>query len=335
MFFNMLNVNTRWKCSLMACESVLTTSSGTTDCQPCELDQWSEAKSEVCLPRTMLYLPWDHPLGIALLLLLAASLLLTLGTALVFLLHLGTPVVKSAGGKTCLLMLLSLTAAASSTLCHFGHPSGPGCLLEQPLFIFSITICLACITVRAFQVVCIFKWSSKLPRSYDTWSKNHGPEVVITVISASVLLISVLRLGLEPPRPSLDHDFYFDKTVEECSHTMSAGAFAELLYVITLSILCFCFSYLGKDLPANYNEAKCVTFCLMMYMVSWISFFTFYCINRDIYSMAMHVGAILVSVLGMFGGYFLPKVYIILIKPQMNTTAHFQNCIQMYTMTKQ
>lgn len=313
----------------------LPASTGETSCQSCELEEWSEAASEVCVARTLVYLPWEHPLAIALLLLLAATLLLTLGTALLFLLHLGTPVVKSAGGKTCLLMLLSLTAASSSTLCHFDHPSALGCLLKQPLYVFSITVCLSCITVRALQVVCIFKWSSKLPRSYETWSKNHGPEVVIAVVSALELLVSVLRVALDPPRPSQDYDFYFDKTVEECSKTMSAGAFTELLFVSALSILCFCLSYMGKDLPANYNEAKCVTFSLMMYMLSWISFFTFYSINREVYSMAMHVGAILVSVLGILGGYFLPKVYIILIKPQMNTTAHFQNCIQMYTMTKE
>lgn len=287
------------------------------------------------MARTMIYLPWDHPFGIALLLLLAATLLLTLGTALVFLLNLGTPVVKSAGGKTCLVMLLSLTAADASAICHFGHPSDIGCLLKQPLFVFGITVCLSCIAVRAFQVVCIFKWSSKLPRSYETWSKNHGPEVVIAVISALELLISILRIILDPPRHSHDHDFYFDKTIEECSKTMSAAAFAELLFLVILSILCFCFSYMGKDLPANYNEAKCVTFCLMMYMVSWVSYITFYSINREIYALAMHVGVIHVSVLGILGGYFLPKVYIILIKTQMNTTAHFQNCIQMYTMTKQ
>ncbi|XP_041953714.1 taste receptor type 1 member 1 [Alosa sapidissima] len=320
----------------MACPAgTFLNKTGTTNCQDCELDQWSVAKSEECLARTVMYLPWEHPLGIALLLLLAVTLLLTLGTALVFLLHLGTPVVKSAGGKMCLVMLLSLTVAASSALCHFGHPSKLGCLLKQPLFVCGITVCLSCITVRALQVVCIFKWSSKLPRSYETWSKSHGPEALIGMVSASVLLISVLRIVLDPSLPVYDHDFYFDKTVEECSKTMSAGAFAEMVYVVILSVLCFCLSYMGKDLPANYNEAKCVTFCLMMYMVSWVSFITFYSINREIYAVAMHVGVILVSVLGILGGYFLPKVYIILIKPQMNTTAHFQNCIQMYTMTKQ
>lgn len=51
--------------------------------------------------------------------------------------------------------------------------------------------------------------------------------------------------------------------------------------------------------------------------------------------MALEVVAILFSVLGILGGYFMPKVYIIVLQPKKNTTAYFQNSIQMYTMAKQ
>uniref|UniRef100_A0AAR2JY74 G-protein coupled receptors family 3 profile domain-containing protein n=1 Tax=Pygocentrus nattereri TaxID=42514 RepID=A0AAR2JY74_PYGNA len=137
----------------MACPaSTFLNKTGSTSCQSCAQGQWSPAESEACLNRTVLYLPWDAPLSLALLVLLALTLLLTLGTAALFLRNLTTPVVKSAGGRTCLLMLLSLTAASCSTLCHFGTPSQPACLLKQSLFLFSFTVCLACVTVRSFQV---------------------------------------------------------------------------------------------------------------------------------------------------------------------------------------
>lgn len=125
---------------------------GSTSCQPCNKDYWSPSGSEDCLQRTVLYLRWDAPLAIVLLVLLALTLLLTLGTALIFLLKLNTPVVKSAGGRTCLLMLLALTLAACSSLCTFSKPSRASCLFRKSLFIFSFTVCLTCMTVRAFQV---------------------------------------------------------------------------------------------------------------------------------------------------------------------------------------
>lgn len=317
--------------SLPCCSS----SSELTACQPCLREQWAPPSSEQCLNRTILLLAWDDPLSLALLVFLAACVLLTSGSALVLLLNLNTPVAKSAGGRTCLLMLAALTVAAMSSLCHFGQPSPLACILKQPLFIFSFTVCLACITVRSFQVICIFKFSAKLPAAYDRWAKKNGPEFTIFLVSVVILLLSVFRVGLNPPRPSKDLDFYHNSIVLECSNTLSAGAMLELAYVSMLSVLCFAFSYMGKDLPANYNEAKCVTFSLMVYMISWMSFFTIYFISRGPFTMAAQVFAILFSVLAFLGGYFLPKIYIIVLKPQMNTTGHFQNCIQMYTMSKQ
>lgn len=260
---------------------------------------------------------------------------MTSSSALILLVNLNTPVAKSAGGRTCLLMLAALTAAAMSSLCHFGQPTPLACILKQPLFIISFTVCLACITVRSLQVVCIFKFASKLPPVYDKWAKNHGPELTIFLVSVIILLISILRVALSPPQPSQDLEFYTDSIVLECSNTLSLGSGFELGYVSLLSVLCFSFSYMGKDLPANYNEAKCVTFSLMVYMISWMSFFTLYLISRSPFTMAAYVFATLFSVLAFLGGYFLPKIYIIVLRPQMNTTAHFQNCIQMYTMTKQ
>uniref|UniRef100_A0A3P8T5N7 Taste receptor, type 1, member 1 n=1 Tax=Amphiprion percula TaxID=161767 RepID=A0A3P8T5N7_AMPPE len=304
-------------------------------CQACLPEQWAPPRSEECLNRTVLLLAWDAPISIALLFFLASCLLMTSSSAVIFLLNLNTPVAKSAGGRTCLLMLAALTAAALSSLCHFGEPSPLACILKQPLFILSVSVVLACVTVRSLQVVCIFKFASKLPPAYDRWAKKHGPEVTIFLVSFIILVISVLRVALNPPRPSQDLNFYPDSMVLECSHTLSAGAGVELGFVSLLSILCFSFSYMGKDLPANYNEAKCVTFSLMVYMMSWMSFFTLYLISRDQFTMAAYVFATLFSVLAFFAGYFLPKIYIIVLKPQMNTTAHFQNCIQMYTMTKQ
>ncbi|XP_067447853.1 taste receptor type 1 member 1 [Thunnus thynnus] len=308
--------------------------SESTTCQKCLPEQWSPPGSEQCLNRTVLLLAWDDPLSIALLVFLAACVLMTSSTALILLLNLNTPVAKSAGGRTCLLMLAALTAAAMSSLCHFGQPSPLACLLKQPLFNFSFTVCLACITVRSLQVVCIFKFASKLPPAYDKWAKKHGPQFTIFLVSVIILFISVVRVALNPPQPSQDLDFYTDSIVLECSNTLSPGAGLEATYVALLSILCFYFSYMGKDLPANYNEAKCVTFSLMVYMISWISFFTVYFISRGPFTIATHVFAILFSVLAVLWGYFLPKIYIIVLRPQMNTTAHFQNCIQMYTMSK-
>ncbi len=125
---------------------------GYTFCQACARDYWSEAESETCKKRVELYLQWGTLLTTALLIYLGVTLFLTLGTAVIFLFNLSTPVVKSAGGKTCLLMLASLTVACCSTLCHFSSPLPQRLPPQTAPLLYQLTVCLACVTVRSFQV---------------------------------------------------------------------------------------------------------------------------------------------------------------------------------------
>ncbi|XP_034761036.1 taste receptor type 1 member 1-like [Acipenser ruthenus] len=304
------------------------------NCKPCEIHQWSLPESDACLNRTVEYLPWNDITSAVLIITSVMTLLLTVATAGLFLLNLNTPVVKSAGGKTCLLMLSSLACASCSVYGHFGVPTAVGCAFLRELFSFSFTICLSCVAVRSFQIVCIFKMSGKLPKAYEFWTKNNGPHVFILVTSAIGFFISLLRIVLDRPVPIENYSISPDKIVLECSGTQSVGSAMETGYVGLLSFLCFAFSYMGKDLPANYNEAKCVTFSLLLYLVSWLGFYTTYAVYKGKYTPAFNTVAVLASVLGILGGYFMPKCYIILLKPQLNTAAHFQNCIQMYTTKK-
>ncbi|XP_073457490.1 taste receptor type 1 member 1-like [Aquarana catesbeiana] len=300
-------------------------------CQPCGTDQWSPMKSDICYNRTLEYLPWTDPLSLVLLTLVTLLLLVTIAIAVLFMINLSTPVVKSAGGKMCLGMLTSLALSLCTLYCYFGKPGIITCMVRQPVFAVSFTICFACIVVHAFQIVCIFKMASHMPRVYDIWVKKNGSDVFIAVSSAIQVVISVVWIVVKPPRPVADYSTFPDQIILKCSESVSVGSIAEIIFIAFLSMICFIFCYMGKDLPANYNEAKCISFSLLVYFISWIGFFTTYIVYQGKYLAAVNVGAVLLSVFGILAGYFTPKCYVILFRPGMNTTEHFQSAIQDYT----
>ncbi|XP_069466630.1 taste receptor type 1 member 1 [Ambystoma mexicanum] len=300
-------------------------------CEPCERDQWSPPSSVTCLHRTVEYLSWSNPLSLVLLPAITIQLLVTLAIAVVFMHNLDTPVVKSAGGIRCLIMLASLACACGSLYLYFGEPTQETCLLRQPLFAVSFTICFSCIVVRSFQIVCIFKLASKAPKLHDFWVKKNGPNIFIGVSSTVQLLISILWVSLKPPERVADYMKFENQILLECSESSSVGSVLGILYIGLLSMFCFIFCYIGKDLPANYNEAKCITFSLLVYFVSWIAYFAIYIAYKGKYITAVNILAILSSLLGILSGYFLPKCYVILFRRELNTTEHFQSSIQNYT----
>uniref|UniRef100_H3BAY4 Taste 1 receptor member 1 n=1 Tax=Latimeria chalumnae TaxID=7897 RepID=H3BAY4_LATCH len=298
-------------------------------CQPCDREHWSQEGSEMCWNRTIEYLSWTDTISLMYLPGMALVFLLTLLVAVTFALNLDTPVVKSAGGRMCFIMLVSLAASCCITLCFFGKPTKLKRLLRLPVFI-SFTACLSCIAVRAFQIVCIFKMAAKLPKVYDYWVKKNGQTVFIIVSFLIQVVICMARASSRPPVPHQNYEIYKDQIILDCSENTSFGSVLVILYIGILSVLCFTFCYMGKDLPENYNEAKSITFSLLIYFISWISFCTTYIVYQGKYIAALKAMAILASVLGILGGYFLPKCYVILLKPQLNTE-HFQTSIQSYT----
>lgn len=135
----------------------------------------------------MVFLTWHEP--ISWVLLAANTLLLVAGTAGLFVWHLDTPVVRSAGGRLCFFMLGSLAGGSCGLYGFFGEPTLPTCLLRQGLFALGFAIFLSCLTIRSFQLVFIFKFSAKVPTFYHAWVQNHGPSLFVVISSMAQLLI--------------------------------------------------------------------------------------------------------------------------------------------------
>ncbi|XP_055118137.1 taste receptor type 1 member 1 isoform X1 [Symphalangus syndactylus] len=300
-------------------------------CQPCGKEEWAPEGSQTCFLRTVVFLAWHEHTSWVLLAANTALLLLLLGTAGLFAWHLDTPVVRSAGGRLCFLMLGSLAAGSGSLYGFFGEPTTPACLLRQALFALGFTIFLSCLTVRSFQLIIIFKFSTKVPTFYHAWVQNHGAGLFVMISSAAQLLICLTWLVVWTPLPTREYQRFPHLVMLECTEANSLGFILAFLYNGLLSISAFACSYLGKDLPENYNEAKCVTFSLLFNFVSWIAFFTTASVYDGKYLPAANMMAGLSSLSSGFGGYFLPKCYVILCRPDLNSTEHFQASIQDYT----
>ncbi|NWV27827.1 TS1R1 protein, partial [Origma solitaria] len=251
--------------SCVACPSgTFLNTSDPFDCQACGLDEWAPAGSEVCFNRTVEFLSWSGPLSLALLALAALLMLLIAALAVLFALNASTPVVKSAGGKTCFLMLGSLACTCSSLFCYFGEPSRVACLLRLPLFAISFTVFLSCVATRSFQILCIFKLNARYPALYEAWMRRRGPVLFMVASTAVQVVLCVVAEAASPSVPRREYGAWAEWVVLECAP--SAAADAATAYTVLLSAGCFVLSYAGTDLPAAYNEAKSLTVSLLLHL---------------------------------------------------------------------
>ncbi|TKS77400.1 Taste receptor type 1 member 1 G-protein coupled receptor 70 [Collichthys lucidus] len=301
-------------------------------CIPCKDTEWSAVGSTSCSLRVVEYIPFTDSGAILIMVGTWALVGLTLAMSVLFAINYNTPVVRSAGGPMCFLILGCLSLCSLSVFFYFGTPTITFCILRFLPFILFYTVCLACFVVRSFQIVCIFKIASKFPKLHSWWMKYHGQWLLITVAFVIQALLLVISYSCAPPKPYNETVWYPDKIILGCDINLYAAS-SSVVLLTALSSLCFIFSYMGKDLPKNYNEAKAITFCLLLLILTWIIFATVHVLYRGKYIPTLNALAVLSSLYSFLLWYFLPKCYIIIFQPHKNTQQYFQGLIQNYTKT--
>uniref|UniRef100_A0A672FBB1 Taste receptor type 1 member 1-like n=1 Tax=Salarias fasciatus TaxID=181472 RepID=A0A672FBB1_SALFA len=301
-------------------------------CVSCTDAEWSADGSTSCSLRVVEFVPFTDA-GAVVIMVAAWTLVgLNLAVSVLFAINYNTPVVRSAGGPMCFLILICLTLSSLSVYFYFGQPTAASCVFRFLPFLLFYTVCLACFVVRSFQIVCIFKIAAKLPKLYSWWMKYHGQRLVITVSFAIQALLLLIGYSYDPPKPFNETFWYRDKIVLGCDINLKATS-TSVIFLLSLCFLCFIFSYMGKDLPKNYNEAKSITFCLLLFILTWIAFATVYLLYNGTYIETLNALAILSSLYSFLMWYFIPKCLIIIFQPQRNTQQYFQGLIQSYTKT--
>ncbi|XP_047462121.1 taste receptor type 1 member 1-like [Mugil cephalus] len=301
-------------------------------CINCKETEWSEDGSTSCNLRVVEYVPFTDTGATVIMFMTWVLVGLTVAVAVLFAINHNTPVVRSAGGPMCFLILGCLSLCSLSVFFYFGTPTVAFCVLRSLPFLLFYTVCLACFVVRSFQIVCIFKIAAKIPNLHSLWMKYHGQWLIITAAFVIQGLLLLIGYSCGPPRPYNETLWYPEKIILGCDSNLKATLSSVVLPLLMCS-LCFIFSYMGKDLPKNYNEAKAITFCLLLLIFTWIVFATVYMLYRGKYIQILNALAVLSSLYSFLLWYFLPKCYIIIFQPHKNTQQYFQGLIQSYTKT--
>uniref|UniRef100_A0A672FI59 G-protein coupled receptors family 3 profile domain-containing protein n=1 Tax=Salarias fasciatus TaxID=181472 RepID=A0A672FI59_SALFA len=301
-------------------------------CVSCTDAEWSAEGSTSCNQRVVEFVPFTDTGAVVIMVAALVLVGLNLAVSVLFAINYNTPVVRSAGGPMCFLILICLSLGSLSVYFYFGQPTAASCVLRFFPFLLFYTVCLACFVVRSFQIVCIFKIAAKFPKLYSWWMKYHGQWLVIVVSFAIQALLLIIGYSYDSPKPFNETFWYRDKTVLGCDINLKSTS-TSVIFLLSLCFLCFIFSYMGKDLPKNYNEAKSITFCLLLLILTWIAFATVYLLYNGTYIQTLNALAILSCLYSFLMWYFIPKCLIIIFKPQRNTQQYFQGLIQSYTKT--
>ncbi|XP_026086105.1 extracellular calcium-sensing receptor-like [Carassius auratus] len=289
------------------------------ECTVCPDEFWSNPEKDQCVPKEVEFLSYEDPLGISL---TSASLLGTCICALVmviFALHHNTPIVRANNSELSFLLLLSLKLCFLCVLLFIGQPQLWTCQLRHAVFGISFVLCISSILVKTMVVIAVFKSSRPEGKGAMKWFGAAQQRCTVLVLTALQVVICAVWLSIASPTPHKNNQYTRSKIVYECAIGSVAGFSMLLGYIGLLAAVSFLLAFLARNLPDNFNEAKFITFSMLIFCAVWIAFVPAYVSSPGKYAVAVEIFAILASSFGLLVAIFAPKCYIILLHPERNT----------------
>ncbi|XP_069823895.1 vomeronasal type-2 receptor 26-like [Dendropsophus ebraccatus] len=269
-------------------------------CRRCPDHEWPNVSKTQCISKQIEFLYYFDVISVTI---LSGSMLLLTLTAVIlgiFIRYRDTPIVRANNKNLSFVLLVSIMLSFLSVFLFLGRPVDTTCRLRQISTGILLSISISSLLAKTIMVYMAFR-ATKPGSVWSRWSGVTLPNCVLLVCSSVQGVICMSWVTLSPPFQELDTHSYKEKMVVQCNEGSDLWFFSVLGYMGILAAVSFITAFLARTLPDSFNEAKYITFSMLVFCSVWIAMIPAYLSTKGKYMVAVEIFAILTSNAGLLG----------------------------------
>ncbi|XP_031751025.1 vomeronasal type-2 receptor 26-like [Xenopus tropicalis] len=291
------------------------------NCVHCPKMEWPNENRTQCIAKLEEFLSYSDIISIIFSAISILFFLITMLILILFIKNWGTPIVRANNRSLSFLLLVSIKLSFLSVFLFLGRPVDITCMLRIITFGITFSIAVSSLLAKTIMVCVAFK-ATKPGSSWRKWLGVKLSNSVVLFCSSIQIIICMTWLAISPPFQELDIHTSPGTIIIQCNEGSAIGFYSVIGYMGLLAAVSFVLAFLARSLPDSFNEAKYITFSMLLFCSVWITMIPAYLSTKGKNTVCVEIFAILTSSAGLLACIFLPKCYVILIKSEMNTKTH-------------
>ncbi|XP_020605520.1 extracellular calcium-sensing receptor-like [Orbicella faveolata] len=321
-----------WQC-VRCPRGTVNTFSGSENCIECprgKLSNWARTK---CVDLPLINIKYSSFGGIVVLAFLALGVLGTIFSFAVYCRFWNTPIVKASNRTLSLALLAIILMMLSLTLMNLLEPTDTICKIIYPWRYITYNLCLSILLVKVLRISSAFQIPITLCCTIPSFT-NRVQVVVVITLQVILLLVLLPWLLLDPP-VSTKHILTDHYIFIECkAYNYLTGKILFLLTfccVLLQMLLCAFSSFKIRNIPENFGEAKRIAFSMYIFMFSLLAYHPVEFSMDGWYVTVVDCVTTLLTSYGFLCCIFLPKLYIIIVRPELNNSSTLSQQVTNYS----